>query len=456
MIMPARSNLVFWGFLACLVGLTWMRIDLHQGSASLVPPADADMQEPSAPVVVPLTSAAPATALVSENLLPTTPMALAATVERVIRDTLGSAGSIYLCLKDNDVAELQIARLGNALAPVFDAQRSSRPGDAFALVLDSLDRVVRFEYTPALKPEQLILVVREGDDLVAERAIRPLITRTRVLRVVIDDNLSNAIAAAGESDALTDIIADDIFAAIIDFHRDPRQGDELELVIDKLYMEDRFIRYERVQLARYRGQVADQIGVYFESLEGRGGYYDASGKSLARMFLLKPMDFRRISSHFSRRRFHPILKRNVPHLGTDYAASIGTVVHATARGRVTHAGWNGGYGKMVEISHANGYRTRYAHLSRISVRKGQRIEQKDRLGNVGATGRATGPHLHYELIQNGRHINPTTVNRGGRGEPLGPQSLPAFAVHRDRLLMLLPQPPSTVPLHIADAGASRP
>ena len=445
---PARSSLVFWAFLVSLVGLTWLRIDLHQGNTPLIEAAGA--QEPaSAPpplgVVVPLAL---------QNHGPPTPQATVPTIpaQRVIRDTLGSDGSIYLSLKEHDLAELQIARLGNALRPVFDAQRHSRPGDSFSLTLDSLNTVVRFEYTPALTPELPVLVVREGDALVAERSRRPLAIRTRVLRVVIQDNLANAVRAAGEGVALTDILADQIFAAVIDFHTDPREGDELELIVDKKYMDDRFIRYGEVKLARYRGRVANHTGVYYEDVTGESGYYDESGQSLARMFLLKPIEFRRISSHFNRRRFHPILKKNVPHLGTDYAANQGTVVHATARGRVTHAGWNGGYGKMVEISHANGYRTRYAHLSRIHVKKGQRVEQKDLVGRVGATGRATGPHLHYELILNGRHINPQVVNRGGRGEPLGPQSLPAFAVHRDRLLAQLPSAASSSTIQLAEAG----
>ncbi|MBT3343951.1 MAG: M23 family metallopeptidase [Gemmatimonadetes bacterium] len=448
---PARSSLVFWAFLVSLVGLTWLRIDLHQGDTPLIDAAGAQEPEMAAQmgVVVPLAM---------QNHGPPTPEmhTPSAPIQRVIHDTLGSDGSIYLSLKEHNISELQIARLGNALEPVFDAQRYSRPGDSFSLTLDSLDAVVRFEYTPALSPELPVLVVREGDVLVAERSRRPLTIQTRVFHVVIQDNLSNAVRAAGEGDALTDILADQIFAAVIDFHTDPREGDELELIVEKKYMDDRFIRYGEVKLARYRGRVANHTGVYYEDLSGESGYYDESGQSLARMFLLKPIDFRRISSHFNRRRFHPILKKNVPHLGTDYAANQGTVVHATARGRVTHAGYNGGYGKMVEISHANGYRTRYAHLSRIHVKKGQRVEQKDLVGRVGATGRATGPHLHYELILNGRHINPQVVNRGGRGEPLGPQSLPAFAVHRDRLLARLPSSTSTSTLHLADATDSTP
>ena len=152
------------------------------------------------------------------------------------------------------------------------------------------------------------------------------------------------------------------------------------------------------------------------------------------MFLLSPLSYRRISSGFSHKRFHPILKRNMPHLGMDFAADKGTRVWATARGTVSYAGRKGGYGKLVEIEHPNGYRTRYAHLSRISVRKGQRVGKYKVVGRVGSTGLATGPHLHYELLRNGRHRNPAAVNREAKVTPLPENRKAHFFAHRDRLV----------------------
>jgi murein DD-endopeptidase MepM/ murein hydrolase activator NlpD len=134
------------------------------------------------------------------------------------------------------------------------------------------------------------------------------------------------------------------------------------------------------------------------------------------------------------KRFHPVLKRNIPHRGTDYAAVVGEKVYSTALGTVTHAGRKGSYGLLIEIEHPNGYRTRYAHLSRISVKKGQRVAQRANIGKVGATGRVTGPHLHYEIIKNGRHINPSSVNKGVRGKSLQKKYRSHFATHRDSLL----------------------
>ena len=198
-------------------------------------------------------------------------------------------------------------------------------------------------------------------------------------------------------------------------------------------MGDRFLRYGAIELAQYEGQLISQVGVAYETPDGTRGYYDEDGKSLARMFLLSPIRYLRISSGFNRRRFHPILKRPIPHLGTDYAANTGTRVRATAHGTVVHAGWKGSYGKLVEIEHANGYRTRYAHLSRISVKRGTRVRQEDVIGRVGATGRATGPHLHYELIKNGVHMDPERANSRRKGKPLMDDLLAAFTIRHARL-----------------------
>ena len=418
MSLPSRSSVGFWGFLTALTALTFVRIDLHARPSATDPPGAGlvAVQAALVPVVPSLASPPPH--------------------RHVIADTLGADDSIYLALKRNRIADLEITLLGNALSPVFDSRKDSKPGDSFRLELDSLHNVVRFEYTPVREPERPVLVERRAEELVARRWQRPVTETTEVLQIVIEDNLSNAIARAGEDEALTDLVVDDVFGSVIDFHVGPRRGDRLGLVFTRRSVDGRFLRYGRILLARYEGQTVSRVGVYYEDPTGAGDYYDESGQSLERMFLLKPMSFRRISSPFSRRRFHPILKRHQPHLGTDYAAARGTPVWATARGQVTQAGWNGGYGKMVEIKHANGYRTRYAHLSRILVRKGQRVGKWDHVGHVGSTGRSTGPHLHYELIQNGRHIDPSTVNRGG-GRPLAAEYRSAFQEHfrtlRDRL-----------------------
>lgn len=366
------------------------------------------------------------------------PMTIDTTPDHVVlQDTLRTGDSIYLSLKRNDVSERQISQLNAALSKVFNASSQSRPDDYYQLIVDTSGVVRSFSYTPSREPERPIFIERLDGQLIGKRQELALDKRLFAAEVFIEDNLANAISAAGEGDALTDRITDNIFGSVIDFRQNPRKGDRIRALYEKEYLDGRFIRYGRVLLAEYQGQVVQQAAFYYDPPKGDAGYYDDQGNSLARMFLLYPLPFRGINSHFNLRRFHPVLKRNVPHLGTDYAASRGTPVFATAIGTVTHAGSKGSYGLLVEIQHANGYRTRYAHLSKVRVKRGQRVAQQQTVGNVGTTGRSTGPHLHYEILKNGRQINPTSVNRGERGKPLDKAYNGHFAAHRDSLMRML-------------------
>jgi len=419
-----------WGTLFCLVGLTGARFELHRqqvsspASAAAPPTADVGPTPQTAP---PAAEAATAGGLAPSLVEP----------HRVVADTIGADDSIYQALKRHGVSEQQIAHLNTALAEEFDPRTQSRAGDFFSLQLDSAETVLHFAYTPVHTPERPIHVERHDGELRARKEVIPLETRTSRIVVTIQDNLSNAVSAAGEGDVLTDLLADEIFGSVIDFHRDPRQGDQLNLVITKLHKDGEFVRYGKVLLARYEGQVVSQVAVYHRTSDGRDGYFDETGASIERLFMLQPLSYRRISGRFARSRFHPVLKRNRPHLGTDYAAAAGTEVWATARGRVSQAGWSGGFGKLVEVEHPNGYRTRYAHLSRILVRPGQTVAKRDLIGRVGATGLATGPHLHYELLRNGHHLDPMAVNREARGTPLAAADRGRFVARRDELMDIL-------------------
>ena len=360
-----------------------------------------------------------------------------------VNDTLRRGDSIYLSLKRHKVPERQLALLDLALRKVFKPAQV-RPDDFYAITLDTNDVVQHFCYTPAARPDRPVEVELHDGLLVGRRLTLPLERHIQTLTVTIEDNLSNAISQAGEGDALSALLFDRIYGAVIDFQLDPRRGDRLNAVYEKLYLNGRFVRYGHVLLANYEGQQVQKLGIRYPDSEGVDSYFDGKGESLGRMFLLKPLTINRITSRFNRKRFHPILKKRVPHLGTDYGAPTGTPVWTTARGKITYAGRKGSYGKMVEVTHQNGYRTRYAHLSKIYVQNGQRVQQQERIGAVGATGRATGPHLHYEIIENGRHINPQSVNSGATGQPLAKDRMPAFAQHRDQLLQLL-----TAPQHLA-------
>ncbi|MEE3234184.1 MAG: peptidoglycan DD-metalloendopeptidase family protein [Candidatus Latescibacterota bacterium] len=349
-----------------------------------------------------------------------------------IFDTLRAGDSIYSSLKTHGISDASIHRLNEALKEVFNAQHA-RAKDTYMLLTDSNYRIFSFDYTPRKSPEITLKVTRLENKFIAQKHQKDIQTVSQLIQVSIKDNLTNALKKVGEYDALTDQLTDNIFGSVIDFSRNPREGDQITVLVEKKYLDNSFLRYGRILMAHYEGKLVQQQAFYYQPTGTQAGYFDGQGRSLARQFLLYPLPFRGINSHFNLRRFHPILKRKVPHLGTDYAASIGTSVYATALGTITHAGRKGGYGLLVEIKHANGYRTRYAHLSKILVKNGQHVSQQQTIGKVGTTGRSTGPHLHYEIIKNGTHINPTTVNRGQRGKSLAKQHFPKFYKHLDSL-----------------------
>ena len=370
---------------------------------------------------------------------------------RTIAAALSRGDSIDRSLKHHRVPSDQLELLYQALYAILSPAQV-KPGDYYEVVVDSSDVIRRFRYTPIRTPDRPIEVELRDGQFVACQLQLPLERRVERLEVRIADNLSNAISKAGESSALSDVIADDIFGAVIDFQRDPRRGDRLGIVFEKLYVDEHFVRYGHVLLAQYEGERVTELAVRYAPTEGEDAYYNASGRSLGRMFVLKPLGVNRITSHFSRQRFHPVLKKQRPHLGTDYGAPTGTLVWTTARGEVAYAGWKGGYGKLVEIVHPNGYRTRYAHLSKIVVRKGQLVQQKEIIGKVGATGLATGPHLHYEIIKDGHHINPEHINRGSAIPSIADDLLADFVHKRDALLHVL----SLGPRHLAFHSTSTP
>jgi murein DD-endopeptidase MepM/ murein hydrolase activator NlpD len=199
----------------------------------------------------------------------------------------------------------------------------------------------------------------------------------------------------------------DILAWDIDFNCDLRTGDTFKIVVEGLYQEGKFKKYGKILSTEFINNNQKHLAYRFE-YDGNAGYYDVNGKSLRRAFLKAPLSFRRISSSYTSKRLHPILKIYRPHHGLDYVAAAGTPVSATADGVVVSAGYQGDYGKLVVIAHRNGYKTLYGHLSRIrsDLHQGSQVKQSDVVGYVGSTGLATGPHLHYEIRQGSARINP--------------------------------------------------
>jgi murein DD-endopeptidase MepM/ murein hydrolase activator NlpD len=201
-----------------------------------------------------------------------------------------------------------------------------------------------------------------------------------------------------------------IFGWDIDFALDIREGDEFRLVYEEQFLDGEKIRNGNILAAEFVNRGHSYRAVRYQAKNGRADYYTPTGQNMRKAFLRSPVDFRRISSRFGKRH-HPVLNRMRMHKGVDYAAARGTPIRATGDGKIIYRGRKGGYGKTVIIRHGSKYSTLYAHMSSYNrkVRHGSRVKQGQIIGYVGATGRATGPHLHYEFRVHGAHRNPLTV-----------------------------------------------
>ncbi len=217
----------------------------------------------------------------------------------------------------------------------------------------------------------------------------------------------------------------------LDFNRDLRTGDRFQVLYEEVYFDGEFS-----ELGEILALIYDNRGRRLEAYRfGEHGYYDAAGRPVQKMFLRSPLPFTRVTSRFSHRRFHPILKVHRPHYGVDYGAPRGTGVRVTANGVVTFAGVSGGAGKMVKVRHPNGYQTSYLHLSGFArgVRRGKAVTQGDVIGYVGSTGLSTAPHLDYRVQKNGRWLDPLRL-KSDPVEPIPPHRMERFRARRDALM----------------------
>ena len=339
------------------------------------------------------------------------------------------------------------ARLAASAQPVFDL-RQVRAGHQVAVgrsVLGDL-REVRYR----IDADRFLSIAPRDGDFHAEIDTLPTQTVTTGVSGEIRDSLFQSVTDAGETPELAMRLAA-IFGWDLDFYTDPRPGDTFRVVVEKKTLASgETISYGRILAAEYTNDGHTYRAVLFHDGSGNASYYTPEGKSMKKAFLRSPLKFAApITSHFSRHRFHPILKQYRPHLGIDYGAPTGTPVQAIGDGRVTFAGRKGGDGNLVKVQHSNGYATYYMHLSRILVRNGQRVEQGQRIGLVGMTGLATGPHLDFRIQLRGQFLNFERLPLPS-ADPVAKRDRKEFATARDRALALMPSLPSSQQPSIAN------
>jgi murein DD-endopeptidase MepM/ murein hydrolase activator NlpD len=329
--------------------------------------------------------------------------------ERAIEVTLKRGDTLFDILLKEGIPANRIHQLVESARCIHDLGRL-RQGREFTLIYDSRDgRILRFE-TPLDGHHQLV-VEPHGGSLVARKETFDYEVRYRVAHGEIHGSLFMAANAAGLPDSLIISLAE-IFAWDIDFNVDIREGDSFRILFEEKFLDDCFARCGRILAARIMNRGRPSWAFYYEGGDGRRDYYDREARSLQKVFLKSPLQYSRISSRFSRRRLHPILKIYRPHLGVDYAAPVGTPVRAIGDGRITFVGWRGGYGRYIEIRHNSLHSSTYGHLHRYAkgIRKGRYVRQGQVIGSVGSTGLSTGPHLDFRLLKNGRFIDPLQVN----------------------------------------------
>jgi murein DD-endopeptidase MepM/ murein hydrolase activator NlpD len=324
--------------------------------------------------------------------------------------------------RSNDTADSLLSRLGLSDAEAAAYLRNARTarqqfiGRAGRLVSaegDAEHRLTRLTARWANDDGENFtrwVMERNADGFVERQETAPLNSSTRMGNGSIQSSLFAATDEADIPDSVASQLAD-IFAGDIDFHRALRKGDRFAVVYESLEADGEVLRAGRVLSAEFVNNGKTHQAFWFKEAGAKeGGYFNADGVSLRRAYLASPLAFSRVTSGF-KMRFHPILQTWRAHLGVDYAAPTGTPVRSVGQGIVDVAGVQGGFGNVVMVKHASGQTTVYAHLSRINVKRGQSVMQGQTLGLVGATGWATGPHLHFEFRVNGQHKDPLTMAR---------------------------------------------
>jgi murein DD-endopeptidase MepM/ murein hydrolase activator NlpD len=297
-----------------------------------------------------------------------------------------------------------------------------------------------------VSPDEIVRVERQPFGWASARLETPVWMDTVFVRGEIATDLWSAVLMNPDLEEMPRMdrarvidLMDRVFQWQLDFSRQIQPGDAYRLAFEREVRPDGTMRTGRILAAELVNGGRPLHAIWFDLHDdGVGGYYDLQGESLRRAFLKAPLEFRRISSGFNMNRFHPILNTRRPHIGVDYAAATGTPVMATADGTITVRGVQGGYGNLVEIRHANGFVTRYAHLNGFAsgLRAGARVSQGQVIGYVGMTGLATGPHLHYEMHRSGRPVDPLNVDIPA-GDPIPAEYLERWSVEADVRFALL-------------------
>lgn len=343
----------------------------------------------------------------------------------------------------------------HALSKVVDLRRI-RSNDLFILYRSRQGKLRRLEYDRGGTEAKIVLESKGGEfqSFLEPKQIEHVL---RKMEGSVSSSLYESMAAAGGDAGLIVSFAD-LFAWDFDFFTDTRDGDRFDMLVEEVWVDGRRVGFGHILAGRYWpvGREAPLDAYLHVWNPDESSYYTHDGRSVRKFFLKSPLNYRRISSTFTTRRFHPIFKTYRPHLGVDYAAPMGTPVVALGSGQVKMAGWKNGFGRTVQVRHNATYLTQYAHFSAIAkgIRPGVHVSQGEVIGYVGQSGHATGPHLDFRLQENGNWVNPLGLKRG-ESAPLPNSERPAFAATVTRWKGLLDDLQAGGTIHL-DANGNLP
>ena len=346
-----------------------------------------------------------ATVEVSDDTLETSQSSIVPIVEPVVEVFKGKIekGATASTILNKWLSKAEVYQLAKAADKSFRLTKLRRGRPYRVITTDG--EFTRFEYE--IDNDQYLSVAKAEEGFVAERKDIQYDVITERVTGVIKSSLYEAMTDSGEKAALA-VRMGDIFGWEIDFIRDIRKNDSFTVVVEKRYRDGAFKGYGNILAAKFVNQGTPFEGYYLKDKDGFTQYYTAEGKNLRRAFLKAPLKFTRISSKYTKRRLHPILKTYRPHNGIDYAAPRGTPVSAIGNGKVIKVTRSRAAGKYVKIRHSNGYESSYLHLNRFAkgLKVGKKVKQGQVIAYVGSTGLSTGPHLDFRMKKNGKYINP--------------------------------------------------
>jgi murein DD-endopeptidase MepM/ murein hydrolase activator NlpD len=351
--------------------------------------------------------------------------------------SVGKNTSFFDLMLACGITPQEIREIARKTKKVYDFRRIY-PGQKYELFTDEDGQLAHLTFT--INEDSFVEVRRDSSGVIAERKRFPYETEIKIASGLITQSLYVTIQEQGLAPDLLGRITD-IYAWDIDFFRDIQKNDYFRVIYEEHTRSDTGAkRVGNIIAAEFNTRGKSHYAVLFENEPDLPDYFDDTGRSLRKQLLKAPLSYTRVSSAFSRRRYHPVLHRYTPHYGIDYAAPVGTPVMATGNGTVLVAGYRRGNGNYVKIRHNSNYITYYLHLSRFAkgIRKGAKVNQGQVIGYVGATGYATGPHLDYRVKKNGRFVNPRRLKLPP-AQPVSKENMASFLVLKETMIAELHQ-----------------